>query len=312
MNKNESLLFDELIQIPEFLGIALSSTMTPFCSICEIACETDAMWCAQCSRQSCGGQCTASQCSQGCAQCSGQSGCGSQCNQGCGSCEGGCQSSCESAVQAPSGTGTITSISATSTTIRITYTSISGASGYEIAWRRSGETGATTIRTSSLSYTITGLTPDTEYVVNYRGYNSGGDGSYMSSGRTISTSLIQWSWTASNGSASSAQTQSAYTAVMNKGRLSSFNYLVWNDLVNMINLAINTAGGSWNSSYASLANTLMTSGNKNMTAVRFNSARYNLGRYISVGLGEVSRGNKIYGSYFTSLTIELNRLLNSL
>ena len=65
----------------------------------------------------------------------------------------------------------------TKTTIYGRVTAVSGADYYLVAYRLAQETTATWIEADGLNYEITGLTPGTEYVVNYRGVNDGGHGS---------------------------------------------------------------------------------------------------------------------------------------
>lgn len=86
---------DELIKVPAFLAAEIGDYgIMPACDFCkEVACETAAMTCGQCSGQSCSGQCSVSECSVAqCGQCDiNETGCGPQCFQ-CGTCES-CQSS---------------------------------------------------------------------------------------------------------------------------------------------------------------------------------------------------------------------------
>lgn len=64
--------YDELIQIPEYLSDnpdgEISLAASSCAAFCEIACETEAMLCGECSGQSCSGQCAASECSQSCRE----------------------------------------------------------------------------------------------------------------------------------------------------------------------------------------------------------------------------------------------------
>lgn len=114
-------------------------------------------------------------------------GCDTYCpDTGC-SCDSHCPDTpCSDAPAPPA--GSITSVSSTVNSITVRYSSISGASSYEVAYRKSSVSTATIISNgSSLSCTITGLTPNTEYVVNYRGISSSGKEGAFTSGRTIST-----------------------------------------------------------------------------------------------------------------------------
>lgn len=99
----------------------------------------------------------------------------------------------------PTASGSITISSTTATSITLRLASISQATSYVVVWRpvsTSALTGRTT--TSSLTVTITGLQPGTEYVFNYYGKNSDGNGPYMSSGKHATTLPARpkyWSWT---------------------------------------------------------------------------------------------------------------------
>lgn len=115
-----------------------------------------------------------------------------------------------------------------------------------------------------------------------------------------------WSWYSSNGSASASQTQTAHTAVTNKGELSDFSYLVWNDMCEKVLEVREWQGYSWSTRYASYNNTRMTSSDKVLTAVRFNSLRQNIGSLSSTGLPVVSAGDSVVGSYFTTLMSVVN------
>lgn len=121
-----------------------------------------------------------------------------------------------------------------------------------------------------------------------------------------------WYWTLSNGDATISQTQKAYSAITSKGKVSDFNYLVWNDMCNKVKVYLDEAGKSWNSYYDYLNNTKMTSSDKVLTAKRFNSLRYNIGVHISTGINEVQKGDKVMGSYFITLMDKLNQLIINL
>ena len=112
----------------------------------------------------------------------------------------------------------------------------------------------------------------------------------------------KWNWNASNGSATAAQTRTAYAAVTSQGKLSDFSYLVWNDLCEKVKEVRAASNMTWNNSYATFANTKMTTSNKLMTALRCNSLRYNVNESLSL----VSSGGKVYGYYFTEIANAIN------
>lgn len=121
-----------------------------------------------------------------------------------------------------------------------------------------------------------------------------------------------WSWSASNGSATTSQTQSAYTAITNKTATTNFSYLVWNDMVDKVKAALDCVGESWDSTYATYENTKMSSSDKILTATRFNSLRFNIGSHEATGIADKSKDEYVYGEYFTILTDKLNTWINSI
>lgn len=143
--------------------------------------------------------------------------------------------------------------------------------------------------------------------------------------------VTAWSWDTSNGSATVMQTSDAYIAVTNKGYTSDFSYKVWNDLVDKVK-DVADYGDGWytttyngDTTYLSYDDTLMTSDDKNITAARFNALKFNIGsrngsKYTDssgniqsgTGISDVSRGDVIYGWYFTRLTESLNNVIKSL
>lgn len=127
---------------------------------------------------------------------------------------------------------------------------------------------------------------------------------------TDETLIDPWNWNASNGAASSAQTRAAYNAVSNRGSIRNFSYLVWNDMVDKVYEVLSLKDLSWNTRFASYAATKMTSGNKKLSAERFNSLRYNIGIHYSTDIDTVSRGQKVYGWYFIRLADCINGWIN--
>lgn len=136
---------------------------------------------------------------------------------------------------------------------------------------------------------------------------------------SVSTKPKPWSWTSSNGSATATQTKNAYTAITNKGYVTDFSYLVWNDFVNKVqeflkykglaNMQIGSSkyGYSSSTTYTNmLANAKMSSSDKVMTAKRFNIVRYCIGSMNSTGLTDMAINDKILGTYFVTLTTKLN------
>lgn len=135
---------------------------------------------------------------------------------------------------------------------------------------------------------------------------------------TVDVSLVTWSWAISNGTATHTQLQSAYSALSSKGKLSDFSYEVWNDMVIKTNDLMQYLNFAWISSTASYSNTLMSSGDKQLTAVRYNSlvAQINyLIYYSNTGastLSTVGKGDTVYGSLFSTLVTRINQCIRAL
>lgn len=181
---------DELIKIPSFLSADDDAgTQATACSFCsEVACETSAeLGCSGCE-----GDCEHT--SQGCT---------STCENACQtSCQTGCQSACETSTQGSPPSSTVSfSVNATgATTLRVSWNSVAGATDYQIAYRPSASGSSSTVykSVSGAAYTISGLQPETEYMVNVRAHNSYGYGPFNTAGKTETTLPARpkyWSWT---------------------------------------------------------------------------------------------------------------------
>ena len=131
--------------------------------------------------------------------------------------------------------------------------------------------------------------------------------------------IASWNWRGSNGSATAAQTQSAYNAVTGKGATSNFSWRVWNDLCDKVQECLDRAGDSWytyhgpNGGYTpTYFAARMTSTDKTLTAARFNAVRGNIGSHASTGISPVSKGDKVLGSYFITIADALNDWIDML
>lgn len=89
-------------------------------------------------------------------------------------------------------------ISASSTSLTLGFSAVSNADYYEVAYRPTTTSSASFVTTYSTSITIGGLSPNTDYVVNYRGYNDYGVGSFiLPAGPTFTTKPLlpdPWEW----------------------------------------------------------------------------------------------------------------------
>lgn len=151
--------------------------------------------------------------------------------------------------------------------------------------------------------------PDLIYYLWVRPYSITATGTTTVYIKAPGTSVKLWNWSSSNGDATATQTQAARTAIRTQGAISDFSYLVWNDLVSKVKETLTAVGSSWNTAYLSFSDTKMSSSDKTLTAARFNSVRYNIDRIgtsADTELELVEPGDKVLGSYFTTLTTALN------
>lgn len=175
--------------------------------------------------------------------------------------------------------------------------------------------------------TITGLSPNTTYQISAEIFwTDGSTGEWyskiqLSDGITTTNSTgtipSKFSWTKSNGTATATQTATAYTAVTTNGYTTDFSYLVWNDIVEKVNEIITYLDGDWLTKYASLANTKMTSTDKDMTAVRYNSLLYNIWAYCITDISafnslKQNKEDDVLGSYFTNIVTYINNTIDTL
>lgn len=198
-------------------------------------------------------------------------------------------------------TPSISTQSITKTAIGITLGVITGADTYYARIN-----GGSWQSGSGRSFSFTGLTSGTAYTVDYKCTGSGYyDSAVGSSSITTSSNTrpANWDWSASNGSASSAQTQAAYNAVTKVSGydLSDFSYLVWNDLIDKVD-----AFAVYKSSSAVESGAKMTTSDKALSALRFNKLLVAVNAMASTGITSRSAGQLVYGSYFTTITSTLN------
>lgn len=216
----------------------------------------------------------------------------------------------------------------TDTTVTIAVIGLTVGDLMEIVVRPEPETGVLTVHVTptataaAMPFTFGGLEPNTYYAVNVRTVAAGGalhgapwiGVQYFTT--NSSSEVEEWDWTISNGSATAAQTQFAYTIFTGAGvngvaleDLKQISYLVWNDIVNKTNEVIADRNGTWNTDYGTLAETLMTAADKEMTAQRFNAVVWNLAQYKTPLVTRKARGDDILGEYFTLLTDSINNTI---
>ena len=191
---------ENVIYIPTYLSLSSNESISTLASgCCTTECSEYCMssqsggGCYEYCGESCSQSCTQS-CSQSCSESSGGC-CTTECSEYSMSCFEYCGESCgescgQTSTQKPgSATSlTITSIGFSEVTIKLG--SITDADYYEVAYHVSGSSKTTYEYVYSTTYTVTGLEPDTTYVINYRGVNDAGVGNFLSSGKTFTTKAV--------------------------------------------------------------------------------------------------------------------------
>lgn len=183
-NTYSAKLSDQKIEIPQGLSQAGSDLFAATYATC-------ADWCDEvCS--------SGNECSMGCT-CAGQNNqdpciCSNQGGQCTCSDQGG-----QSSGSPPTTSGSISVQSVGATSVTLKLSAIPSATSYVVVWRPAATaTLAGEKATSSLTVTIDGLQPGTDYVFNYYGENSDGAGPSMQTGApatTLSGRPEYWSWT---------------------------------------------------------------------------------------------------------------------
>lgn len=301
MDRPEKLLQDEIIEIPEFLYESATTANA------SLRCDNLQTTCPGCMGAP--GQCT-------------------NCEKNCQGCQGVACQSCQCSKMnnqgsPPASSGSVTISNKTDSSITFRLSAISGATSYVYGYRRSIDIATINVATSDFSNTITGLQPDTKYIINYYGENNYGTGPWMPTGATATTlkkrpTIIPWYWNASNGAggsagtASAAKTQAARRAILNEGCGEDFSFKVWNDLVNKINEVVVAIDASWANTYATLNGTRISGAGQDLTATKYNAAKQNVGSHYPTGIPEVNGKTEFTWSYIDKLATKLNEWIASL
>lgn len=148
-----------------------------------------------------------------------------------------------------------------------------------------------------------------------------------------SSGVAKWSWEKSNGLATIEQTILAYQALSNKGKCKNFSYLVWNDIVSLVQNSLDALYLTWDNTLTTVDGALLSETDKVLTATKFNSVRKQLDRFNQywywetdseqlgyvgrrdfVGRSDVGKKNadKLYGRYLIEITFALNNMINKL
>lgn len=148
----------------------------------------------------------------------------------------------------------------------------------------------------------------------------------------LESGFPKWSWSKSNGEASETETLLAFDAISNEGDVYDFSYKVWNDIVDLLNKALDDSGVGWDETYSTVQEAKVTGEFGKLTAKAFNSVRHNISimntswRWIDdkntkgyVGKlnfnGYDTHGENadlVYGNYILELVEKLNTLISIL
>lgn len=148
--------------------------------------------------------------------------------------------------------------------------------------------------------------PDGSYSVYLEKYDGG------------SSDIALWSWEVSNGTATDAETKLAHDAITGHGPTTDFSHKVWNDLVTKIKtvqgywMTETTSSGAGGLTFEKTCMDTDDATDRILTADRFNSMKYNLGRNYSTGIADVAPDDQVLGSYFITIADKLNEWIESL
>ena len=126
-----------------------------------------------------------------------------------------------------------------------------------------------------------------------------------------------WSWTRSNGSASSSQTRTALDVLYGDVPANEFSHYVWNDLVDKVVEVRDALGLGWGTRDSNGDRIPTASGCKmysgdTLSASAYNGVRYNIGSIETTGITPQSPGDRIYGYMIYDLTTVLNDIINNI
>lgn len=124
------------------------------------------------------------------------------------------------------------------------------------------------------------------------------------------TNISLWTWN---------EYPSAYDAITQKTATTNFSRKTWDAIVDkVVDVLHNGLDRSWDIGYASVSDTKMSSSDKELTAIRFNSVRNNIelaGNHPDIGIGKIPNsdiphpvypGDYVLGEYFLTLTNYIN------
>lgn len=226
---------------------------------------------------------------------------------------------CDDVVEEPT---SISIVSSSSTTSSITLVcSVHTRWGGTVwvtasAGGRTGQSSTYTMgagATRNISVTVSGLSSGTGYNVtatlhSTQASNITSDTAYVTTQRP---SVTPWSWTSSNGAATSAQTRNAYSILQGNRTADDFSHNVWNDLIDKVVEMRQALGYSWTTDTGRFpsASGCKVSAGEALSALKYNAMRTNVGSIRSTGIPDVSAGDEITGYMIVHVTDVLNDII---
>ena len=133
----------------------------------------------------------------------------------------------------------------------------------------------------------------------FRAYDINGD---MSSQSYLIIEISQnrptnWVWTSNE-----------LGAFNNNGAITTLTYQRWNTFLDRIEEFVNYYNNKHGTSVPSVLSYKMTSGNKVLTATRFNGVKFSIGSMNATGITDRVSGQEVMGWYFTRLSDSLNEI----
>lgn len=124
--------------------------------------------------------------------------------------------------------------------------------------------------------------------------------------------IAPWDWHSSNKSATAAQTEKSYQALINKGRIDEFSYKVWNDLCYKAKEIAAEMEETWND-FTFIDNILMRPEDTYMRAYKYNSLIRGLKKCGHITMGTVTKDETIITSdHFLTLAEDMNIIIDNI
>ena len=191
----------------------------------------------------------------------------------------------------------IDSLSKTNNSITLNVSATDSGSGQNgfVFYLNDASVG-TTIYGSTATYTFDNLNQGQQYKVGVRAFDNVLNWSgQVFQNVTTSDRPDEWSWT-------TAETN----AFNNKGLITKLTWGRWNDFLDRVEEFVDYYNNKYGVSVPSVLSHKMTSGDRTLTATRFNGVRSSIGSMNSTGITDRVSGDLVLGSYFITLSQKLN------